>query len=205
MSDRAITQLSNARLALAECKTVMEAKGIADAAEAARVYLERTKASVDTVNEASEVRLMAEKQMGEFLKVTPKQDGGDAMKARSLPGTEVPPTLSDMGITKKESARAQKLASLPRKELHRRIEAGKAAGKLTIAAVMNPPEEVVYPRPAHQNAPPLCNGEALGVSATKSSEETWRSWSPQTGGGQRGQEMMCAFWWGSCETNSPTQ
>ena len=38
MNDNALIQLTQAQHALAECKTVMEAKQIADVAEAARVY-----------------------------------------------------------------------------------------------------------------------------------------------------------------------
>ena len=39
--------------------------------------------------------------------------GGDAMKARFRPGTEVRPTLAEAGIDKKLSSRAQKLAAVP--------------------------------------------------------------------------------------------
>ena len=46
-----------------------------------------------------------------MLAQTEKRDGGQAMKARSNDATEViPPTLSDMGITKDQSANWQTLA-----------------------------------------------------------------------------------------------
>ena len=48
--------------------------------------------------------------MGEFLKRMPKADGGDAQRTRFQPGTESPATLAEIGITKKQSASAQKLA-----------------------------------------------------------------------------------------------
>ncbi len=35
------------------------------------------------------------------------------MKARYQPGTEVPPTLSELGLDKKTSSLAQKLALIP--------------------------------------------------------------------------------------------
>lgn len=75
MNDSALIKLDAAQHALAECKTVMEAKQIADVAEAARVYLERTNASVETVNRAAEIRTLAERQMGAFLKQMPKNEG----------------------------------------------------------------------------------------------------------------------------------
>src|SRR5690606_14307809 len=85
--DTALARLDTARAALAECKTVMEAKTIADAAEVARVYLERTQASVDAVNRATEVRILAERQMGEFLAAMPKAEG--ALKKGDSPAVPV--------------------------------------------------------------------------------------------------------------------
>ena len=83
--------------------TVMEAKHIADAAEAARVYLERTNASAETVNEATEIRLLAERQMGAFLKSMPKATGAQGTgsnqyEVRFPTGTapDAPATLSDL-------------------------------------------------------------------------------------------------------------
>lgn len=79
------------------------------------MYLERTHASVETVNRAAAVRTLAERQMGEFLKQMPKATGelkrGPAVPERNH--GEQPPTLADIGITKKQSSTAQKLASLP--------------------------------------------------------------------------------------------
>ena len=108
--------------------TVMEAKHIADAAEAARVYLERTNASAETVNEATEIRLLAERQMGAFLKSMLKNDGGRPKETGrdTQPVNECPATLKEMGITKDQSARAQKLAAIPADEFAERIDAAKA-------------------------------------------------------------------------------
>jgi hypothetical protein len=96
----------------------MEAKQIADAAEAARVYLERTHASAETVNRATEIRLLAERQMGEFLQVMPKNEGTRPNREHGGSMQEPPstPTLAEIGITKKQSSRAQKLAEIPAPE-----------------------------------------------------------------------------------------
>lgn len=143
MSDAALVQLSRAQQALAECKTAMEAKHIADVAEAARVYLERTNASVDTVNNAIEIRGLAERQMGEFLKQMPKATG-TRMAGRDEAGASVVvqsdrrETLREIGITKDQSSRAQKLAAIPEPEFRERIAAIKASGeKLSTAKVLN--------------------------------------------------------------------
>jgi len=49
------------------------------------VYLERTNASAETVNRATEIRLLPERQMGEFLKVMPRNDGGPPAKTGAAP------------------------------------------------------------------------------------------------------------------------
>jgi hypothetical protein len=126
MHDTALVKLDAAQHALAECKTVMEAKQIADVAEAARVYLERTNASVETVHRAAEIRTLAENQMGKFLKTMPKNQGGDPVPHRNR--VDEPPTLRDIGLTKKQSATAQKLADIPEPEFRERIAVLKASG-----------------------------------------------------------------------------
>jgi hypothetical protein len=113
-NDAAIVKLDAARHALAECKTVLEAKQIADVAEAARVYLERTNASIETVNRAVEIRTLAEGQMGNFLKQMPKATGGEHGGRAKIDGrrsrpSNPTPTLTSLGLTKNESSRAQKV------------------------------------------------------------------------------------------------
>lgn len=127
MNDGALIQLDRAQLALAECKTAMEAKQISDIAEAARVYLERTNASVETVNRAAEIRTLAERQMGAFLKDMPKQHG--ARDGVPEENSVRPATLAEIGITKKQSATAQKLAAIPTEEFHERVAVLKAGGE----------------------------------------------------------------------------
>lgn len=71
---------------------------------------------------------MAERQMGEFLKAMPKHPPGREPKINI--GSDVEPiaTLSEIGITKKQSANAQKLAAIPAEEFNERIAVAKASG-----------------------------------------------------------------------------
>lgn len=146
MNDAALVKLDTARAALAECKTAMESKQIADIAEAARVYLERTNASVETVNRATEVRILAERQMGAFLADMPKNTGcagnpggRGASVVQSEAAIAQRPRLKDMGITLDQSSRAQKLAAIPKPEFTERIAVAKASGgKLSTAKVLEP-------------------------------------------------------------------
>ena len=143
MSDAALVQLTRAQQALAECKTAMDAKSIADQAEALRVWAERAHASIDTVNRAVEVKIHAERRMGELLKAMPKATGARmAGKNESGVSVVVQPdrreTLREMGISKDESSRAQKLAALPAEEVAERIALAKAdGGRLSTAKVLD--------------------------------------------------------------------
>ena len=75
---------------------------------------------------------MAERKMGEMLKATERAKGGEQhhKKPTGHQGSPVLPTLTDRGVSKKESSHAQKLAALPKTE---RIEI--AEGKTTVAQV----------------------------------------------------------------------
>jgi hypothetical protein len=83
---------------------------------AAAIYGKRINASIETTNYAAEVRLRAERRLGEMLAMAPKAKGtaGAGRPKKGGPKTEPPngsPTLSSIGISKKESARAQDLAT----------------------------------------------------------------------------------------------
>jgi hypothetical protein len=69
-------------------------------------------ASREVVNRAAEYKLRAERRLGEIL------EKGEKAKGRLLRGTrqeprETTPKLADVGISKKLSSRAQKLAAVP--------------------------------------------------------------------------------------------
>ena len=160
--DRALMKLDAAQQALAECRTAMEAKGLADAMAAMETYLRRTHASVETVNRATEIRTLAEQQMGDFLKTMKKNEGGDPKRppARTAGGE---PTLAEMGITYKESARCQKLAAIPAPEFHERIAVLKAGGEAPTATKVLAMETGFSPRAV-----------AAGEEAARDSEKLWR-------------------------------
>jgi hypothetical protein len=54
---------------------------------------------------------LAKMKLGEMLTQTERADGGDAQRTR-LHDVTVTPTLTDLGLTKRESAEAQILASI---------------------------------------------------------------------------------------------
>lgn len=103
--------------AIAECERVDEVKDIRDKAMAIEAY---AKQAMNTAAErqACNVRLRAEREVGRRLKEMEKAKAppgpGRGNKSRSHNGTAFSdtPTLSNMGISKGQSSRWQKLASV---------------------------------------------------------------------------------------------
>ena len=127
MNDAVLVKLDAADRALAECKTVIEAKSIADVAETARIYLQRTRAGIEHVNRAVEIRLLAERQMGIFL--------GGMEKAKNRHSSDT--TLVSLGITNNQSARAQKFGDIPEDVFRETItDAIARVGRVTVHAVV---------------------------------------------------------------------
>jgi N6-adenosine-specific RNA methylase IME4 len=108
--------------ALANAKTVSEARKVGYSAEALRAYAKQAKNKLLEVD-AAEIRIRAERRVGELItqqKETVGLSGGargsgsNQHQVRSQKGTA--PTLADAGIDKKLSARAQQLAAVPYKK-----------------------------------------------------------------------------------------
>jgi N6-adenosine-specific RNA methylase IME4 len=116
------SKYNEARRALAEAKAVDEVKEIRDQAEAMRIYGQRAKDRGLEID-AAEIRMRAERRLGEMIIAQKKTVGlakGGAEKGVGRRGADnaVPqenriPTLAEVGIDKKLSMRAQKMAAVP--------------------------------------------------------------------------------------------
>lgn len=103
---------------LAEANTIQKAKELKDLALTAKEWARRKGLGQDAIKYCEEYKRRAEIRLGEMLLAT------DRAKGASKPGTKrgttrlpdvtaSPPTLAELGITKRESLEAQKLAELP--------------------------------------------------------------------------------------------
>lgn len=105
---------------LAEVKDAPSAKQMMDVAAAMEVYAKKAKMGQDAVNHAAGIKLDAERMLGQYLKATPNTPAGRPKQigADSAPIIDElrPPTLAELGISKKLSAEAQRLASIPAEE-----------------------------------------------------------------------------------------
>lgn len=151
--DQALIKLEGARKLLAEARTIGEAKHVADIAHAAKVYAQRQKLGEEAVRSANAIVLDAERRIGEMLRATQKNVGSQGvLRGRDSSGgtRKVPPEstaarLDDLGLDKKLSSRAQKLAKLTR-ETFEQVK----SGDVTLAAAFRelpvPSNKVRKPR-----------------------------------------------------------
>lgn len=121
-----LTRYDAACHALAAAVSVDEAKGIRDASIAIQAYARQAKNRQMEID-AVELRIRAERRLGEMLAETPKATGAAGGGKKTGPrGTfteprDTTPTLADMGIDKKLSARSQKIAAVPEKEYKKEL------------------------------------------------------------------------------------
>ncbi len=131
MADTVLAKIDKAKAYLAaiiSVEDVMEVMGMAEAAEA---YAKRVGATVETLNYATEIRLRAERKLGEVLIKGPTAKG-TAGKGRPKKGAtqlEAPkdatPTLADVGISFKLSSQSKELAKAPDAEFEAALKVGK--------------------------------------------------------------------------------
>lgn len=136
MSDQLVL-LDEARSRLAKVASVDEAKSIRDKAAAMEHYARQQKGALDAANKASEIKVRAERRIGELLKAVPRVDPVEQRKSAaqragrpskksaphdggSIPRVEVvrPPTplqqtIDRAEITPRMAEDCQKLAAIP--------------------------------------------------------------------------------------------
>ena len=124
--DLVLANINSARTYLERANTLQEVKNVIALAAAAKIFAKRINAGIQTSNYAAEIRLRAERKLGEILKATPKNPGGTPMKKNST-GSQWAPveTLAEVGISKKTSSRAQALAAVPSPEFEKSITKGR--------------------------------------------------------------------------------
>jgi len=92
----------------------------------------RVAKDTEMIQMATEIRIRAERRLGELLTSTPRAKGvvgrdkkGQTRGSRGVPRVVEPPSLAELGIDKKLSARAQKLAKIPERQFEESIAAAK--------------------------------------------------------------------------------
>jgi len=127
--------ISRASEMLAEANTIQAVKEFKDLALTAADWAKRKGLGQEAIRHAQKYALLAERKLGEMLRETEykRAKGGQPYQKRATGIIEEPvePTLSDLGLTKRESSEAQILASLPEAEFEE-VKAGKKSKKAAV-------------------------------------------------------------------------
>ena len=134
--------------AIAECKRIDEVKDWTDKAAAIEAYGRMSK-NYDIERDAAEIRVRAERRLGQLLLEMPKNSGAKGRGKSALVTDEDTPKLGDAGISYDLSARAQSLARIPEEQFEQtlgehRQEQKKVTGRMMTklakqAAAVEPP------------------------------------------------------------------
>jgi hypothetical protein len=151
-----LTRYDAACRALAEARTVDEVKGIRDKAVAMQVYARQAKDRT-LINDATEIRLRAERRVGELL-IEMKERGeretkGGDRKSKSQPVTLIPPQLSDLGVSKMQSSRWQKLAEIADDDFEDVVDRARQGAASALDRAQQPrPKSKPEPKPKREVA-----------------------------------------------------
>lgn len=99
-----VIKVDEAYRALMQATTVEEVLGIRSKAEACRVFVKQAGQSLEMQNRCAEIKLKAEKKAGELLAAMELHNGDPRLHDATR--------LSDLGVSKHQSSRWQKIASL---------------------------------------------------------------------------------------------
>lgn len=121
--------LEVAKTALAQAETVQDARRIAEQGKLFQAFAKAAGLGREMQNNGVQIVILAQRSMGEMLAETELHNGDPRLQD----GTR----LSDLGITKAQSHRYQKLARVPSDALDKHISDVKSADKaLTVAGVL---------------------------------------------------------------------
>ena len=121
-----------ARYALQQAATIDEVKDIVDKSVAIAAYAKQAQ-DTQMIEWATEIRVRAERKAGEMLAQVGIKSGNPQWSTPSTIGK----TLEEIGISKYQSSRWQKLAAVPEDQFEQAIVAAKeVAGEITSAAML---------------------------------------------------------------------
>lgn len=115
---RELACLEEARRLIAECMSFDDLLKIRDHSESVRSYLRMIDSSLEAQNDAAEIKVRAERRIGEMLAEMPRREPGRTFNSDTMSPL---PRLEDLGITKKQSSRWQAVASIDEQDFENQI------------------------------------------------------------------------------------
>ena len=129
-----LVKYESARFALQQAVEIDEVKDIRDKAQAMAAYARQAN-DTKLVEWATEIKVRAERKAGQMLSEMPKLAGARGV-GKKVESHDVTP-LSELGISKNQSSRWQKLAAVSDEQFEQAVTAAKeVAGEVTTAAML---------------------------------------------------------------------
>lgn len=173
-ADAVVVSMMRASSALAQAQTIQQTKKILDVAHAAEIYAKRQKLGEEAMGMAASIKVEALRKLGEMLKATPRAKGEILRGSISVPRGNDADTLAELGLTKKESAVAQKLAALPDEDFNQ-VRDGHVSIAKAIAAVESTKPKAAPP-PAEDPEPENFGPDADELEAQAKAEAADAVW-----------------------------
>lgn len=121
----------NAKTDLLQIKTVEDGLTHLNKLKSIETWVKAEKKDAELQNIIAEQKLRTQRVLGELLKVTEKNKGGNPTLTGSL--SEPVETLSEIGLSKKQSSTFQKIASIPEEKFEEFIAEKKEAVNNAVA------------------------------------------------------------------------
>lgn len=146
---------------LSRVADVQQAQNFRDRMEETAHLLRRRGYGLEAINKAAELKLRAERRLGELLREMPKHKGGRPSENRSHDARG----LADIGINWTQSSRWQQVASVPEEIFEQHIAEVKTTDReLTTAGALRLAKSLRQPGKQEEPSPPdLCSVEDLSV------------------------------------------
>jgi hypothetical protein len=116
-----LAHLARVRRELEMATRIDQAKIIRDQAAAIQNYLKQSGETLEIQNMAAEIRIRAERRLGQILGDMENHPPGRKSQLGDMMSPNLPPKLVDMGISNKQSSRWQQIASIPESRFEERI------------------------------------------------------------------------------------
>jgi hypothetical protein len=144
-----LTKYNAAKKALAEAIRIDEVKDIRDKAAAMRIYAMQAKDRV-LIDQATEIRLRAERRAGELLRDL--ADRGERAVRKNMKSQPATSKLSDLDINKSQSSRWQKLAEIPEESFEELVANAKLKACTAVDRAQQPKPKPKRKRRAKKDA-----------------------------------------------------
>ena len=123
---RELVALEKAAEMLDSAASFEDIKSIRDAAIAAQAYVKAARRGLDAQNRVAVIRIRAERKAGEWLARLKLRGGDRKSKSKRRPA---PMKLEDLGVTRDESKRWQKEASVPERDFQKYVTSSRRLGQ----------------------------------------------------------------------------